>query len=222
VAAGYVASEYAMFGKDMTQRNRLQVEALSILKKAWSGEPFEYLDSTIQVTPRPYQRPWPTIYMGGSSPKAAQRAARLADAFEGTSVELNQVYRNECARLGVPAHVDERPSLPAQFLYLADDVEDAWKTIEPHAFHEMNSYGAWLEEAGMASVGGGYRRLNAPGQVRASGMYLVMRPDDLVERLQALGSDAVVYLHPLMGGLPPDFSWRSLRLFEERVLPRMT
>jgi hypothetical protein len=28
-------------------------------------------------------------------------------------------------------------------------------------------------------------------------------------------------LHPLMGGLDPDFAWKSVKLFTEKVLPRL-
>jgi len=30
-----------------------------------------------------------------------------------------------------------------------------------------------------------------------------------------------VLLHPLMGGIDPELGWSSLRLFAERVLPRI-
>jgi hypothetical protein len=33
--------------------------------------------------------------------------------------------------------------------------------------------------------------------------------------------DQGVVLHPLMGGLPPEMGWQSLRLFADEVLPRV-
>ena len=50
-------------------------------------------------------------------------------------------------------------------------------------------------------------------------MYEVLTPDELQARLAESGPDGVFEFHPLMGGLPPEFAWRSLRLFEREVLP---
>jgi hypothetical protein len=53
-------------------------------------------------------------------------------------------------------------------------------------------------------------------ELRAEGVYRILTPDECV----ALGLDNLV-LHPLSGGMPVDEGWRSLRLFAERVLPRL-
>jgi hypothetical protein len=37
----------------------------------------------------------------------------------------------------------------------------------------------------------------------------------------SLGEDAEIALQPLMGGLPPEIGWASLRLFESDVLPAL-
>ena len=54
--------------------------------------------------------------------------------------------------------------------------------------------------------------------VRASGKYQVLTPDEAVEHAQQQGS---FLLHPLMGGIPPEVAWESLELFERAVLPRL-
>lgn len=218
VAAGYLAREFDMFGKDVANRVEDQVRGIEVLKKAWTGEPFDFNGKRIRVTPTPYQKPWPTLILAGSTRQAALRAARVADAFEPMSPEFNDTYREECARLGKQPAVDERPWLPAQFLHVTHDVDQAWEAITPHAFHEMNSYGAWLEESGMATENG-YHRLSDPAGVRTSGLYIVVRPEKLVGRLLAADPHTVVYLHPLMGGLSPEISWGSLHLLQEQVLP---
>src|SRR2546430_9862870 len=42
VLGGYVKSEFAMFGVDRRRRPDLLVECVETLKKAWTGEPFEF------------------------------------------------------------------------------------------------------------------------------------------------------------------------------------
>jgi hypothetical protein len=60
-----------------------------------------------------------------------------------------------------------------------------------------------------------------PDELRASGEYRVWTPEQVVERARAMGPMDMVMLHPLMGGLDPEFSWECLRLVESRVLPAL-
>ncbi|HRE01195.1 MAG TPA: LLM class flavin-dependent oxidoreductase, partial [Ilumatobacteraceae bacterium] len=81
VAAGYVPAEFAMFGKAMNERGKLMEEGVTALRKAWTGEPFEFRGETVLVRPRPFQQPGPPIIMAGDSRAAARRAARIGDAY---------------------------------------------------------------------------------------------------------------------------------------------
>jgi hypothetical protein len=36
-----------------------------------------------------------------------------------------------------------------------------------------------------------------------------------------LGNESQLTFHALLGGIDPDLSWKSLRLFEKSVLPRL-
>ena len=55
-------------------------------------------------------------------------------------------------------------------------------------------------------------------ELKKSGVFAVLTPDECVELVREQGR---VILHPLMGGLDPEFGWKGLRLFEEKVLPRI-
>ena len=50
---GYRPEEYAAHGKSWADRGRLMDEAVDTMLKAWTGEPFEYRGTTVQVTPSP-------------------------------------------------------------------------------------------------------------------------------------------------------------------------
>ena len=54
--------------------------------------------------------------------------------------------------------------------------------------------------------------------VRKSGVYRVVTPDECVALAQETGR---IILHPLMGGMSPALGWQGLRLFESKVLPRI-
>jgi hypothetical protein len=106
----------------------------------------------------------------------------------------------------------------ANFVHVADDPDAAWKRIAPHALHETNAYARWASDTG-ADVP--YQPIEDPNALRASGLYPVLTPDELIERARALGPLGSVILHPLMGGMDPELSWESLRLVEQRVLPAL-
>lgn len=216
VAAGYVQSEFAMFGRALADRPVLVEEGVQVLKQAWTGEPFDYHGRPALVALRPHRRPRPPIVLGGSSPAAARRAARIADGFEPTSRSLYALYAAECARLGVAPGPPLPPSPRGQFLYVSEDPERSWRELGPHLLHEMRSYGAWLAGAGNAT---NYRPVADIGELRASGTYQILTPGECVDLATELGPEGQLEFHPLVGGAHPALGWRCLTLFEKQVAP---
>jgi len=64
-------------------------------------------------------------------------------------------------------------------------------------------------------------RTDDPDALRATGQYRVVTPAQLVDELRAGGPFAFCMLHPMVGGLPPELAWRSLRLLETEVIPNL-
>jgi alkanesulfonate monooxygenase SsuD/methylene tetrahydromethanopterin reductase-like flavin-dependent oxidoreductase (luciferase family) len=217
VSGGYVESEFRAFGKRLCDRARVMEEIVPWLTRAWSGEPFEHQGATVRLMPRPVQKPRPPIFMGGGSAAAARRAARHADHFLPTLPEFYPIYREERVRLGKP-DPGPLPRTTGNFLYVAEDPDAAWKRIAPYAMHEMNAYGQWMSEAG---VSGPYQPIRDADALRATGQYAVMTPSQLIEATRGMTGFDTVLFHPLMGGMDPELSWASLRLFEAKVLPAL-
>jgi alkanesulfonate monooxygenase SsuD/methylene tetrahydromethanopterin reductase-like flavin-dependent oxidoreductase (luciferase family) len=219
IANGYVPDEFEMFGVPIEQRVKRTVETVRTLKDAWTGEPFEFRGRTVRVTPTPHQPGGPRISLGGSTEGAARRAARIADGFIPSTSEVWSFYRDEMLTLGNP---DPGPSYPAGtgMFHLAHDVDKGWAQIAPHAMHEMNAYGSWLQRGGMETAGV-YEPISDADALRATGQYRVLTPDDLVAELEEKGPFGFALFHPMAGGIPPDVAWESLRLFEHEVLPRL-
>lgn len=84
LGAGYLPSEFAMFGVDPSRRGALLDEIVQILRLCWRGEPFTWhgdaftLEGT-RVTPAPIRRGGIPIWLGGYATGALRRAGRLAD-----------------------------------------------------------------------------------------------------------------------------------------------
>ena len=216
IGAGYVPAEFEMFERAISERPRLVEEGMHALEQAWTGEPFPYRGRTVRVTPRPLQRPRPSLALGGSSPASARRAARLADRFVPALPQLWKHYRAECERLGKP--VPPAGRVGPLFLHVAEDPDAAWAQIAKHALHEANAYGRWMTDARTA---GPYAPVSDASALRASGLYRVVTPEQCVELANELGPEGTLLLHPLMGGLAPELGWSSLELFAARVLPRI-
>lgn len=217
IANGYVADEFAMFGVPMGERVARTTEAIEVLRQAWTGEPFEFRGRTVHVTPTPARPRGPKLALGGSSDAAARRAARLGVSFRPSTNAVWETYRAERIALG--------GSDPGGFVggdttatFLAADADAGWDAIAPYALHEANAYGAWAAAAGADT---GYREVADADELRATGQYKVLTPEQLVAQLQEQGEWAFALFHPLMGGIPPELGWQSLQLLEHEVLPQL-
>jgi alkanesulfonate monooxygenase SsuD/methylene tetrahydromethanopterin reductase-like flavin-dependent oxidoreductase (luciferase family) len=214
LGAGYRREELEMFGRTLDERIPLLEEGIEVLRQAWTGEEFEYRGRRVRVTPRPARPEGPGLILGGASPAAARRAARLGLGFLPVDASVWGYYQEACAELG--RDVGPAPGLDGpRFIHVADDPDEAWARIAPHAFHDTNVYGAWLASA---NERGPYEMTDDVDSLRTSGAYVVITPDECVARIRETGS---LMLHPLMGGLDPDLAWESLELIASKVIPRL-
>ncbi|HEX4432953.1 MAG TPA: LLM class flavin-dependent oxidoreductase [Frankiaceae bacterium] len=217
VTNGYVQSEFDMFGVPLKQRAARTTELLETLQNAFTGEPFTYRGRTVQVTPAPVNPGGPPLQLGGSSKPAAQRAARMNAGFMPSGEEIWEHYRAEVIELG---RDDPGAYLggDTSFFHVTEDIDRGWELIGPHALHEANSYGKWMVEAGIGAEGG-YTPFEDLEQLKATGQYRVITPQELIDELKAGGPFASATLHPMMGGIPPEVAWESLRLIQDVVIP---
>ncbi len=214
VAGGYVREEFAMFDVPMNERGRRVTETVTTLKAAFTGEPFEYRGRTVQITPAPLRSGGPSISLGGSSEPAARRAARIADGFIPSVPEVWEFYRDEVQKLG---RLDPGPSPIGEnrVVALARDPEEGWEQMVQFFLHEVNAYGRWQAQNDISSP---FHTVEGPDQLRATGQYRVLTPEQFVDELRA-APFPFAFFHPLCGGMPIDLAWSSLRLFEREVLP---
>jgi alkanesulfonate monooxygenase SsuD/methylene tetrahydromethanopterin reductase-like flavin-dependent oxidoreductase (luciferase family) len=215
VAGGYVPSEFEMFEVPMSERPRRVTEAVETLRAAWTGEPFEFRGRTVCVRPTPTSETGPTILIGGTSEGAARRAARIADGYVPSDVESWQFYRDECLKLGKPDPGPGGETVGAEVTMLAEDPESAWDELGPYFLHETNAYGRWAREAGISSP---YSEMSDIDEVRASGQYRILTPDEYKAEMDEAGDSGFAVMHPMLGGIPPELAWRHLHLFEETFL----
>ena len=133
-AVGYVPGEYAMFGRDFKGRGRRMESSLEIIRRAWSGETFEIEGRRIRVTPTPYTKGGPALFMGGNSRVAVRRAARFGMGViaQGGDSTIEAAYHEACEEFGTPpgAFIVPPPGT-VMSAFVARDPDAAWKSIGP-------------------------------------------------------------------------------------------
>jgi len=216
VGGGYRPSEFESFGRRLEDRWRVIGETIELLRRAWTGEPFEWQGRRVFVTPRP--EPAPPILLGGGTPAAARRAARIADGwFPPLEPKLWAPYREECLALGKP----DPGGYPRQgpvFLWISKEPEKSWERLAPHVLHQLRSYSEWTIEA-YGKPSGPYAKQMTPETVRRSPAYQVLTPEQALALAEQLGEHSVLYLNPLLAGIEPAFARGMLELWEREVHP---
>jgi len=210
---GYRHDEFDMAGIDRGARWQLLEEHIRVMRQAWTGEPFEWRGRTIRVTPKP--RTQPTLVVGGVTEAAARRAARLRAGYNPSASRdprLPQAYRDECGKVGFTDGFIV-PSNPIACMHVSEDPERDWPRIAPHALYEAQAYAAWKDP-----VLQGHPGPATVEELRASGAYRVLTPDECVALAREVGG---LILHPLLAGMPAELGWASLELAVAKVLPRL-
>jgi probable F420-dependent oxidoreductase len=90
IGASWLEEEWRAVGLDFRTRGRRLDEAIAVCKRLWTepevehhGEFFSF--DAVAFEPKPVQRPWPPILVGGESEAALRRAARACDGWIGMS-----------------------------------------------------------------------------------------------------------------------------------------
>jgi probable F420-dependent oxidoreductase len=93
VGVGWMAEEFGLLGAPFAERGRRMDEYLALVKTLWTertptfdGRYFQVRDCAI--TPKPVQKPHVPVWVGGDSPAALRRAARLGDGWHSAGSSL--------------------------------------------------------------------------------------------------------------------------------------
>ena len=232
LAAGYAPHEFAMFGTDLADRGHLMEEGIAAIRAAWSGQPFAYRDRTVRITPQPAQGAATPLWMGGSSPVAARRAARLADHFYSNDTALWDVFRQ--ARREQGNDPGRAPDLGPGFMIVSEDPDREWERMGPYIAAEMEAYARFgasrrrlmgdstTETEAQAEDASAESSLQIDlAAVRAMNAYPILTPDEAIAYVDRLGPNDDLMLHPLISGVPMPIVREQLATFERHILPRI-
>ena len=206
---GYRRVEYETLGVDFDRRGELLDELLETMLGVW-------------VASAPTRtRPHPPLYVGGAVRATARRAARfgLPLSLPDHRPDLAAYYTELCKSAGVQPLVIMPPPVIRGMIYLHPDPDQPWAEYGEHILWEAVTYGQWAEGAARS-------HMHLPGvqtleEVRASGRYRVLTPEQLVDEVRETPDFGPIVLHPLIGGMPAEHAWQSVQLLTDTVLPEL-
>ncbi|WP_157217124.1 LLM class flavin-dependent oxidoreductase [Flavisphingomonas formosensis] len=225
LAAGYAPHEFAMFGVALGDRPALMTEGVAALRKAWTGKPFLHRGRPARVMPRPIQGDAMPIWMGGSSPAGARRAAELAERFYSNDTALWDIFRARKRALGTDP--GPAPNIGQGFLVVSEDPDREWKRMGPWIAAELDAYSKFGASARqlMGDVMDAEEGSAKPPMavdltaIRAMNAYPILTPEETASYVRGLGPEDELAIHPLISGLPAEIAWEQLEAFERHALP---
>ena len=144
------------------------------------------------------------------------KIALAASMFAAAAVEgLEAYYYEQCKEQGTQGFFMD-PGTDFASIHISEDPDKVWRELGDHFFHEASVYHSWQTPDIKSSV---HSQAGSVDELRAEGIYQVLTPDEAIERGTTHGS---INLHPLVGGMPIDEGWESLRLYCEQVLPKLS
>ena len=144
VGAGWMKEEFDQLGVDFHTRGARFDESLEVLRKLWRPGVAEHRGRffdlpRLQMSPTP-ARPIP-LWVGGNSPAALRRAAKLGDGWLGTGTDAAQASRDlaDVARLRAEAGRAREPFETIVPLTTPPD-PDVLRRLEDQGAHGTVSY----------------------------------------------------------------------------------
>lgn len=236
LGAGWRKEELRAFGVPFDERVRRTIELARICRAAWDGGTFTFHGTHhsfdgATVTPRPYGRI--PIFLGGSVPRAAARAGRLADGYVGTPTSapdttpagaIAEFRRLVDAFDGAARGAGRDPATLAIGFHVnvwvsPDGTLD--EEVRRAMWHQIGTYAVW----------------HARDEGRSAADELPPIDDDLIRRRTLMGTPAQVVaqarpwveafagreLHAIVRlhypGMSRDAAERAIRLFAREVIP---
>jgi probable F420-dependent oxidoreductase len=229
---GWREEEFRMFGQVAAERVRRTVDAVEVLRRAWTGERFSYEGRVhsydqVKVTPRPAQEPGVPIYLGGFSEKAVRRAGRLGDGFIRSRGGFEDAKDSlAIAEEGAREASRDAPALgfaQLQNAFVWDD-GDPLEVARPWVNHQLGVYEAWREGADTPE----HDSLEVPDVSQlARELTVVGSPAEVAKALRpwvdAFGDrrefHLIVRLH--YPGMDFETASHAVELFGEEVIPAL-
>jgi alkanesulfonate monooxygenase SsuD/methylene tetrahydromethanopterin reductase-like flavin-dependent oxidoreductase (luciferase family) len=233
VGKGSEPSEYKRSGVRQEEATARMKEGTEILLQAWSDEPvsfrgefFQY--ENVRVLPKPVQRPHPPVWVG---------CARTEDSFRWAGENgfnlmtlpylyktpealpsLVKIYRDALARAGHDA--GERQVLGKFHIYVSASLKHAITEAAPYLENYFAVHAAHDPDR---KVGGLLKLRDVRAQL-SEGFAIAGDPARCIDTIQHWRDEVgltTISLTFHFGGMPQEMALKNIRLFAEKVMPKL-
>lgn len=232
-AAGmaYQPVDFEAFGVDPKQRVGRTEEAIEVMRKAWTGEPFSHPSKyhtieNVRVTPRPYQPDGPPVWLAGWAPPAVARAGRMADGWIADPIqslpvikEYARQYREAAAEHGRKPFVCVWRDCVIGSTW-QDCIDKSETTMATHRWYHR--HGAYVPDKYLEGI---TRTEDLTFETVAQDRLIAGSPEQCLEQLQMwqdeVKPDYLIVRMRQMGEPPQEEALRDIRMFGEKVIPKL-
>jgi alkanesulfonate monooxygenase SsuD/methylene tetrahydromethanopterin reductase-like flavin-dependent oxidoreductase (luciferase family) len=217
IGIGYRELEFEGLGVNRRHRPSLMEDAIEILRRAWTGEPFSYEGRRYRIPELcalPVPATPPRVLIGGMSEPACTRAARMGDGFLSAFDPSLEMYLDGLRAVG--RDPSEGLISAIQWVVVAEDPEREWARVGPRALYQVNMYIDW---GGFGDI----PHFASPDALLEAGVYRIWDAEQAIAALVDLASryPQIEDLHyfAMVGGEPSDAAAARIEYFARHVIP---
>ena len=229
VGLGYREVEDRAFGLRKGERVSHLVQHLDVIKRLWAGEavtfnsPHCQLDN-VRLMLQTVQKPRPPIWVAANNDHAVERAAEIGDAWlinpHATLQTISRqmtLYREALERLGKP-FPSELPMM--REICIAKTHDKAVQLARPYLEQKYKTYVQW----GQHKVLPGDDDMTQSFEALTQDRFILGDPSECADELQRCiehtGANHFLFRFR-WPGMPSDVITQSMRLFMEKVRPKL-
>ena len=153
MGTGWREREFRSFGLDPRRRAATLEETVAILRRAWQGERFDFEGQVYQlndvlVRPRPFTPGGPPIWLGGTGPKALDRAGRIGDGHFGVGMGFDAALASWQRAVDVQPADAEAPFAFGQLRsgFIAGNPDQAFDLAARGMRYTLGIHAGWAAE----------------------------------------------------------------------------
>jgi alkanesulfonate monooxygenase SsuD/methylene tetrahydromethanopterin reductase-like flavin-dependent oxidoreductase (luciferase family) len=232
VGLGYRKGEFDDQGIPARERAGRMQENLTIVRRLLSGESVtidgRYITlRDISISPPALQRPHPPIWVGGTAPRAIERAARMGLHFLAGGPGSANLYDDALRAHGNDPHDFRVAAMRPTFV--APTREQAWELAAKPLRYMAAGYMQWTAEAEVAS--GAPRQTAALPSVEEiirkqsfdffTERAMIGTPDDVIAQIEEYRANSRLtdlVCGMALPGMPPDQIRAGMELFAREVI----
>jgi probable F420-dependent oxidoreductase len=230
VGMGYQAGDFGAFGISPSQRVSRMEEGIDIIRACWTRDTVSYdgrrfrLDN-VAVYPKPLQRPHPPIWVGAMADESIRRAAQYGDAWlTGITQTMPNILRHTET---YKAYADglHRPAriILMRDAWVAETRQQAEEEYGPEVLAAYKYY--WKSDS--LSFRDNRSEAEFTIEKMAPDRIILGSPEEVVDQLQRwqemTGAEMVIFRlrQAHSGGPPHEKILRAIRLFGDKVIPKL-